>query len=161
MAHLEIQKFIEAPVQAVWDVLADLEHQAAWMVDVRRLDVVTERKSGQGTVLHVTSELFGLPVVKDVMGITAWQPPTRMDVEHRGQFHGTGSFVLEPLAGGTLFTWIEDFVPPLGALGELGFAIAVRPHLVRVFARSLRNLSERAVARAALGARGRPRPRGR
>jgi hypothetical protein len=150
VAHLEIQKFIEAPVQAVWDVLADLEHQAAWMVDVRRLDVVTERKSGQGTVLHVTSELFGLPVVKDVMGITAWQPPTRMDVEHRGQFHGTGQFLLEAVDNGTIFTWIEDFDPPLGTLGELAFTLVLRPHLMRVFARSMENVARLATVRTTI-----------
>jgi hypothetical protein len=41
--------------------------------------------------LHVTSELFRLPIVKDVMAITAWEPPRRMDVEHRGQFKAPAS----------------------------------------------------------------------
>lgn len=140
MAHLEIRKFIAAPPEAVWDVLADLEHQKAWMVDVRRLDVVTEQKRGEGAVMHVTSELFGLPIVKDVMAITAWEPPSRMDVEHRGQFQGTGSFLLERVDNGTIFIWIEDFRPPLGPLGELAFRLAIRPHLLRVFARSMENV---------------------
>lgn len=145
MAHLEIDAFISAPPEAVWDVIADLEHQAAWMVDVRTLDIVSEQKHGAGAVLHVTSELFGMPLVKDVMHITAWEPPRRMDVAHRGQFSGSGSFLLEPAenaAGerGTLFTWIEDFRPPLGPLGEGGFAVVVRPHLLRVFARSMANV---------------------
>jgi hypothetical protein len=120
-------------------VLADLEHQA-WMVDVRTLGVVTEQKQGAGTVMHVTSELFGQPIVKDVMVITAWEPPRRMDVEHRGQFHGTGSFLLDPADNGTIFTWIEDFRPPLGRLGELAFNVIIRPHLLRVFARSMANV---------------------
>ncbi|MDP9238969.1 MAG: SRPBCC family protein [Chloroflexota bacterium] len=140
MAHLEIQKQIAAPPQAVWDVIADLEHQKAWMVDVRELDIVSPQKQGEGTLLHVTSELFRLPVVKDVMLITAWEPPHRMDVEHRGQFHGTGQFLLAPVDGGTLFTWTEDFRPPLGALGEAAFSLAVRPHLLRVFSRSMENV---------------------
>ncbi len=140
MAHLEVRNFIAAPPQAVWDVLADLEHQAAWMVDVRTLDVVTEQKQGAGTVVRVTSELFGQPVVKDVMAITAWEPPRRMDVEHRGQFHGTGSFVLDPADNGAIFTWVEDFRPPLGPLGELAFSLIIRPHLLRVFARSMANV---------------------
>ncbi|MBI2724373.1 MAG: SRPBCC family protein [Chloroflexi bacterium] len=148
MAHLDIRRFIAAPPQAVWDVLANLEGQAAWMVDVRRLDVVTAEKRGSGAVLHVTSELFGLPLVKDVMAITAWEPPRRMDVEHRGQFHGSGQFLLDPVQNGTIFTWIEDFRPPLGRLGEAAFGLVVRPHLMRVFARSMANVARLAEASA-------------
>lgn len=146
MAHLDIRKFIAASPGAVWAVLADLEHQAAWMVDVRTLDIVTEQKQGAGAVMRVTSELFGQPIIKDVMAITAWQPPRRMDVEHRGQFHGTGQFLLEPVDNGTIFTWIEDFAPPLGPLGEFVFALVVRPHLLRVFARSMENVRRLAEA---------------
>ncbi len=140
MAHLEIRTFVAAPPEAVWCVLADLEHQATWMVDVRVLDVVTEQKQGAGTLLHVTSELFGQPVVKDIMAITAWEPPYRMDVEHRGQFHGSGQFLIDRVDNGCIFTWIEDFAPPLGPVGELAFALVIRPHLLRVFARSMANL---------------------
>ncbi len=140
MAHLEIRLFMQAPPEAVWRVLADLDHQARWMVDVRTLKIVTAQRDGVGAVLHVTSELFGLPVVRDVMEVTVWEPPFRMDVVHRGQFTGTGSFVLESIGSGTLFTWIEVVRPPLGWAGEVAFSLVVRPHLQRVFARSLANL---------------------
>jgi hypothetical protein len=140
MAELHVRRFIAAPPERVWAVIEALERQGEWMADVRRLDVVSERKRGAGAVMRVTSTLFGLPVVRDVMEITAWEPPRRMDVLHRGQFHGTGAFELQPFAGGTLFTWTEDFRPPLGPLGELVFRLVVRPHLRRVFARSLANL---------------------
>jgi hypothetical protein len=143
--------FIPASPEAVWAVLEDLEHQGEWMVDVRKLDVVTDEKHGVGAVMHVTSELFGQPIVKDVMAITRWEPPSRMDVEHRGQFKGTGSFVLERVHNGTIFTWVEDFEPPLGPLGEFGFALAVRPHLQRVFGRSMANVRRLAVERELVG----------
>jgi uncharacterized protein YndB with AHSA1/START domain len=141
MAHLEVRRTVAAPPERVWDIIADLEHQARWMVDVRQLEIVSAQKSGVGTVLHVRSELFGLRVVRDVMEITAWQPPHRMDVLHRGQFHGIGQFLLEQVDGGTMFTWIEDFQPPLGPLGEAAFAVVVRPHLRRVFSRSMANVA--------------------
>jgi hypothetical protein len=63
-----------------------------------------------------------------------------LSVEHRGAFHGTGDFLLDAVDNGTIFTWVEDFVPPLGPLGEAAFALVVRPHLERVFTRSLENL---------------------
>lgn len=128
-----------------------MDDRADYMVDVRKLDIVTDAKRGTGTIMHVTSELFGLPIVKDVMAITAWEPPYRMDVEHRGQFHGSGSFLLERVDNGTVFTWIEDFAPPLGVLGEAVFTVAVRPHLMRVFARSMANVRRLAEAGAGTG----------
>jgi hypothetical protein len=72
-----------------------------------------------------------------------------MGVIHRGQFSGTGEFLLDPVEGGTMFTWTEDFRPPLGRLGEGAFSLVVAPHLRRVFARSLDNVRRLAVARAA------------
>jgi hypothetical protein len=152
VAHLEVRMFMPASPEAVWSVIEDLERQGDWMVDVRRLDVVTDQKRGVGAVLQVTSELFGQPLVKDVMAIRRWEPPMRMDVEHRGQFKGTGSFALDRVDNGTIFTWVEDFEPPLGPLGELGFVVAVRPHLRRVFGRSLGNVRRLAVERELVGA---------
>lgn len=152
MAHLDIRTYIAATPEAVWAVLADLEHQTDWMVDLRSLDIVSEQNQGAGAVMNVTSELFGMPIVKDVMEITAWQPPHRMDVLHRGQFSGTGQFLVEAIDNGVIFTWIEDFEPPLGPLGEAGFAILVRPHLMRVFSRSMANVKRLAEARVSAAA---------
>jgi hypothetical protein len=155
MARIELSVFIPVPAEAVWDVLADIERQGDWMVDLRSLEITSEQKRGVGTIMRVTSDLFGRPIVKDVMEITAWEPPHRFDVVHRGAFTGTGSFILEPTENGSIFTWIEEFRPPLGPLGEAGFALAVRPHLRRVFGRSMANV--KAMAEAKRGA-GRPMP---
>ncbi len=90
--------------------------------------------------MDVTSELFGQPVVKDKMVITAWDPPYRFDVKHTGSFSGTGFFLLEPVPNGTVLRWVEEFEPPLGKLGELGFSMVVGPHMRKVFRRSMDNV---------------------
>jgi len=149
MARLELRTFIRAPRERVWDIVSDLPGQARWMVDVRHLEIVSAARSGAGTVIRTTSDLFGLPLIRDVMEITAWEPPIRFEVRHRGQFHGTGAFILEPAAGGTVFIWREEFQPPLGPAGELGWKLIVGPHVRRVFARSMdnvRHLAEEAAA---------------
>jgi hypothetical protein len=140
MATLDLWIHIDAPPERVWDVIADLPGQGRWMVDLRSLEFANERREGEGAVIDVTSELFGLPLVKDRMRITKWQPPFRFDIDHIGQFTGTGEFILQPVAGGTLFTWREVFKPPLGVLGEIGFALVVGPHLRSVFRRSMTNV---------------------
>jgi hypothetical protein len=140
MARLELRTFIRATPERVWQVISDLSGQEHWMVDVRDLRITSETKSGAGTLIEVTSELFGLPVIHDILEIVTWDPPRALSVVHRGQFTGSAAFHLEPLAGGTLFTWYEEFQPPLGPLGELGFTLVVGPHLRRVFGRSMDNV---------------------
>jgi uncharacterized protein YndB with AHSA1/START domain len=140
MAGITVQTSIAAQPEIVWRVLTDLERQASWMVDVRSLRFATPQRAGVGTVIHVRSELFGVPLVRDVMEITAWEAPRRLAVAHRGAFHGSGEFRVAPDPGGSVLTWSERFRPPLGPLGELAFRLVVGPHLRRVFARSLANL---------------------
>ena len=99
MATLNLWVHINAQPERVWEILADLPSQKRWMVDLRSLEFTNDQREGEGAVVHVTSELFGLPLVKDRMRITKWQPPNRFDVEHIGQFTGTGEFILQPVAG--------------------------------------------------------------
>lgn len=148
MARLELRLFIRATPEQVWEVISDLEDQKRWMVDLHSLEVTSKQRSGYGTEVDVTSELFGLPLVKDKMIISAWEPPHRFDVQHVGAFSGIGSFMLEAVAGGTVFVWVEEFKPPIGKLGELGFALIVGPHLRRVFRRSMDNVKRLSEARS-------------
>ena len=71
MAKLDLRLFIRATPERVWEVISDLQGQKRWMADLRSLDITTERQAGTGTEMDVTSELFGLPLVKDKMIVTA------------------------------------------------------------------------------------------
>jgi carbon monoxide dehydrogenase subunit G len=53
---------------------------------------------------------------------------------------GTGTFTVEPAAGGSSLTWAEDLDLPLGALGRLGFAL-LRPAVELMLRRSLARLA--------------------
>ncbi|HLF76224.1 MAG TPA: SRPBCC family protein [Dehalococcoidia bacterium] len=140
MAALELRLFIRATPERVWDVLSDLPGQIRWMEDLRSLEFTSDQQSGSGTVIKVTSELFRLPLVHEVMEITTWQPPNRLGVRHSGGFNGTGEVIIEPAPGGSVFTWREVFEPPLGPVGELGFKLIVGPHMRSVFKRSMENV---------------------
>ena len=146
MARVEVRAFIRASPERVWLIISDLSGQQRWMVDVRRLAVVSETRSGVGTVIDLTSELFGLPLLHDVMEIVTWEPPRELGVVHKGRFTGSGAYRLEPVAGGTVFIWWEEFRPPLGPLGELAHVLIVQRHLERVFGRSLDNVRRLAEA---------------
>jgi uncharacterized protein YndB with AHSA1/START domain len=152
MARLDLRVFIRAPPERVWEIVADLPAQATWMVDLRKLTIVSETRAGTGTVLEVTSDLFKLPVVRDTMTIQTWSPPHRYDVNHLfdlgplGRVQGTAAFILEPAAGGTIFVWQEEFQPPLGPVGEMSWRLLLYRHLRRVFTRSMDNVRRLAEA---------------
>jgi hypothetical protein len=146
MSRLELSIQINATPEQVWPILADFDEQQRWMVDLRKLDITSDVRSGVGTRMKVTSELFGLPVVKDEMVVDYWQPPFIYSVIHTGQFSGSGYFELRPAGDGTEFTWVEEFRPPLGPIGELAFHLVVGPHLRRVFTRSMTNVKRLAEA---------------
>ena len=81
MARLELRMFIRATPQRVWDVISDLDGQAHWMVDVRSLDIISEIKSGVGTTLDLQTELYGIPLLHDVMGpLIRQNPGLRLDI---------------------------------------------------------------------------------
>ena len=67
MARLELRLFIRATPERVWEVISDLHGQKRWMADLRSLEITSEHRDGPGTEIDVTSELFGLPLVKDKM----------------------------------------------------------------------------------------------
>ncbi len=141
MAYLELRQFIRATPERVWEIIADIPGQEAWMIDLRNVKITSEVKEGVGTVLEMrTTVMAGLPLLKDVMRVTKWEPPHEFAIDHIGQFSGKGAFVLEPALDGTVFIWWEYFEPPLGKLGELGYRLLVDGHLRRVFTHSLENL---------------------
>ena len=140
MAKLELRMFIRATPQRVWDVVSDLERQKHWMVDVRSLDIVSETRTGVGTTLDLRTELYGIPLLRDLMDIVTWDEPREIGMVHRGMFTGTAFFRLDPVPGGMVFVWVEEFKPPLGPLGELGYVMFVRSHLRKVWSKSMDNV---------------------
>lgn len=141
MQRIELRRYIHAPRDRVWEIITDLTGQRRWMEDLHSLKVVSQVQEGPGAVIHVRSKLFRLPVLRDVMEVTAWDAPHRLDIVHRGQFTGSGSFLLLPgKDDGTVFIWEEIFDPPFGSLGDFIADRVVSPHLRRVWGRSMDNV---------------------
>lgn len=151
MARIQLSVFIRAPMETVWALITDFGGQERWMEDVHSLDVIHEASEGAGTVIRVTSKLFGLPLLHDVMVITRWVAPEALEILHCGQFSGSGAFRLLPSAGGTTFIWEEEFRPPLGAFGELAVSTVVGPHLRSVWGKSMENVRRLAESQAQTG----------
>lgn len=137
--HLAISLEIEAPIQKVWNELANWEKQSDWMLQTK-VWVTSKIQSGVGTQISALTGIkkFG---ILDTMEVTNWQPPHICDVIHTGRvIRGTGRFELTAIATArTRFDWSEEVIAPraLFILMMPGLYIGVRISLAR-FARSLR-----------------------
>jgi hypothetical protein len=124
-------------------VLTQWERQSEWMLDAESVEVLTPEREGEGVTIRCPTNLLGV-TVEDVMRVTGWDEPHRLEVTHLGRIiTGSGAFELTDTAsGGTRIDWYELIDPPFGALGEWGASTLVRPLLARLFTRSLRGLAE-------------------
>lgn len=131
---------IDAPIQQVWDVIADVQSQPRWMTEMRGLRILTDGPIGAGTVCEADVRMFGITVT-DPVTITVFEPPTRYAISHDGTFRGHGLITLEAGADGTttIVRWDEVLIPPL--LPHLG-ALAMAPALGAVFQADLGRLKE-------------------
>lgn len=112
---------IDAPIERVWAVLADIERQPEWMHDLRDVRLLTPPPIGIGTKAVGTVRALGI-AIDDPIEITAFEPPVRYSIRHDGFVGGTGDINLvaqgvDPEAT-TLVTWEETLVP--GVLPHLG-----------------------------------------
>ncbi|MEX1176954.1 MAG: SRPBCC family protein [Nitriliruptor sp.] len=147
--RLEVTVEADAPREAVWTVLTTWERQSEWMLDATSVEVLTPAREGAGVTIRCPTNLLGV-TVEDVMRVTAWDEPSRLEVTHLGAIiTGSGAFELTALgAGRTRIDWWEEVTPPFGAAGERGASLLVLPVLRHLFTRSLRNLARLAEAEA-------------
>lgn len=133
---------IPAPLELVWADIARLESHVEWMADAHAIEFRTEQRAGPGTRMDVETRLGPLRT-RDLIEVVAWEPPTRMEVRHRGLFTGTGEFVLEPAGPeATRFTWREELRFPWYFAGPVG-AFFAAPVLRWVWKRNLQMLAAR------------------
>jgi uncharacterized membrane protein len=105
---------IDAPIERVWEELADIEGQPRWMHEMKSVRLLTRPPVGVGTRGDATVRIFGIGVT-DPVEITEFAPPARFAIRHEGTFTGGGVITLEPGADGstTIVRWDETLIAPL------------------------------------------------
>jgi uncharacterized membrane protein len=131
---------IDAPIERVWAVLADVEGQPRWMHEMKAVRLLDPPPIRAGTRGTATVRVFGLAVT-DPVTITEFEPPVRFAIRHEGRFSGQGVITLE--AGADLTTtivrWDETLVAP-----ALPFAwrVAAKPVFGHIFQADLEHLRD-------------------
>jgi uncharacterized protein YndB with AHSA1/START domain len=122
---------IDAPIEGVWDVVADIERQPVWMREMKAVRVLTPGPLGVGTRGEATVRVFGITTI-DPVTVTQFEPPNRFAIRHEGAFTGSGLITLEPGADGTttIIRWEETLIAP--ALPHVA-AAAMAPVMRSIF----------------------------
>jgi uncharacterized protein YndB with AHSA1/START domain len=130
---------IRAPIDEVWDVVADIERQPLWMEEMKSVRMTSPGPVGVGSRGEADVRIFMIGVV-DPVEVDVYDPPTRFGIRHVGTFTGEGRITLEPIDGGrTLVRWDERLVPPIFPnLGQL----VQKPILGGIFQGDLERLKE-------------------
>jgi hypothetical protein len=147
---------IDAPIDDVWEIVADIERQPLWMEEMKSVRLTTPGPVGVGTRGEADVRIFLVGIV-DTVEVDVYDPPTRFGIRHVGTFTGEGRITLEAIdARRTLVRWDERLVPPIFPhLGQL----LQKPIMGAIFQADLERLreiveSEHAEAMANLGSRG-------
>jgi carbon monoxide dehydrogenase subunit G len=135
--RVRTQELLPCPPEEAWEILLAWERQADWMLDADRVEVVGERREGVGVRLLVRTRILGLPAFTEPMEVVGWDPPRRLVLRHGALVEGEGTWLLEPRAGGTRFTWIEDVRLRIPLVGDVA---------ARLYAPVLQRLMRRAAA---------------
>lgn len=137
---IESMVVIDAPIERVWAMVADIDRQPEWMTEMKAVRVVTPGPIGVGTECEAQVRILGITVT-DPVTITAFEPPMRYAISHDGTFKGTGTITLESGADltTTIVRWQEQLSPPV--LPHLG-ALAMTPALGAIFQADLARFKE-------------------
>lgn len=130
---------IDAPIDEVWDVAADIERQPLWMEEMKSIRLTTPGPVGVGTRGDADVRIFLVGIV-DAVEIDVYDPPTRFGIRHVGTYTGGGRITLEAIdARRTLVRWDERLVPPIFPhLGQL----LQKPIMGAIFQADLERLRE-------------------
>jgi polyketide cyclase/dehydrase/lipid transport protein len=139
--RLSVDGVLPVDAETAWAHLVAWERQAAWMADADEVRVVGPARRGVGVRIAVRTRVLHVPAFTEVLEVVRWEPPRLLQIAHTGIVRGAAGWRLDPLdAGETRFTWIEDLRLPVPVLGELA---------LRVYARFMRRLMARSIARLA------------
>src|SRR5262245_41410276 len=141
--HAEVE--VDAPIERVWTVLADIERQPEWMHDLKSVQLTTPPPAGVGTRVVGHVRVFGI-AVSDPVEIIAFEPPVMFGLRHLGFVGGEGTIRLEATDHGraTRVRWDEQLIPRvLPALGSTVLTSVFRPIYQRDLVRLARHVEAR------------------
>ena len=131
---------VDAPIEVVWDALADIASHVDWMADAESITFTSAQHTGVGTTFDCRTRVGPLTTT-DRMTVTDWVERQSIGVAHTGIVIGRGVFELAATGPhATHLSWTEDLTFPKRFGGSVTARLA-RPVLKRIWMGNLRRFA--------------------
>lgn len=137
--RVEASVLLPVTPERAWAFVLRWEEQSRWMRDAVWVRVVTLEREGAGARIEVRNRVLNVSMFTEQLEVTAWDPPRRLEMTHRGFVRGVGTWWFESEAAGTRFVWTEALSLPIPILGTLALWV-YRPFMKRLMRSGLANL---------------------
>ncbi len=115
---------VDAPLERVFEVYTDIENAAGRIEGIKKLEILSETRSGLGLKWRETREFMGKEAVEE-MEITGIDPPDSYKVEAESHgTHYTSIFTFKEQTGATTVAW-EFAGEPLTLVSKVMSVMAV------------------------------------
>ncbi|MGQ9674134.1 MAG: SRPBCC family protein [Chloroflexota bacterium] len=130
---------IAAPVESVFEFVADFRNSLRWMHGFDRFEALTNRTRGHGARARVTGRLGGIPLTTE-LEIVEFVPNRRLVSASSSGVKSISAWLFEPTEQGTRVSFVAEYEIPRGAIGHILNRLWLRRELADHTWRSLKNL---------------------
>jgi carbon monoxide dehydrogenase subunit G len=111
VAHVEEHTIVQAPIQPVFDFIADHRRALSWLTGFTKFAWIGGPENGLGARVRTEGEILGFSVTTD-LEIVEFVPPRRLASRSTGRIKSTTTWLLDPVEGGTAVTFVGDYTLP-------------------------------------------------
>jgi uncharacterized membrane protein len=139
MAHVEMNAHFEAPIEQVFDLMADAKRWPEWMPNMLEVMEVTGPLDQPGTRIHEAMRFLGRRIESWDEIVEAERPRLWKYASGTEGMKSVGTFRLTPAGQGTDVAIEGDYDLPAGFLGEIADRLFVEKAMERQMRHSLEN----------------------
>jgi len=125
MATVKRTVVIDAPVEEVFNYIADPMNEVQFIPSIVEVSDVTRTETGVGSHYRWAYKMFGMRF-RGESTCTEYVPHERMVTDSRGGIVSTWTYTFQPEDGATKMTLTIDYTIPVPVLGKFAEALVLR-----------------------------------
>jgi carbon monoxide dehydrogenase subunit G len=113
MAHVEESTFIAAPIEKIFDLIADHRQALTWLEGFDRFEHCGGPERGKGARVRAAGRFLGIPV-ETLLEVVQYDPPCLLQSESTKGIRSRTAWRLAEVTGGTRVSFEGDYTLPIG-----------------------------------------------